>query len=230
MTSPWSSPPSGFEGWPPPDIPAASGYGPHHVLAGPKPQDAYGVRTGLPVAAFILVTLAVAGVLAGFVWHGMSARPHLIEGPGGSVQLPADTDKNYFGADAAFFAVAGVAGIVTGALAWTAGRRRGPVIPAAVALGSLAAGLLMRAVGEALVTSQLLARNCGHDVGFAGICSLYDGHLRLRALGLTLTWAIAALAVFAAMTALTDRERPQFVPWQPQQWAPPPWPPASGSG
>jgi hypothetical protein len=191
----------------------------------------YGVRRDLRLAIFIVAALAVAGVLSGFVWHAVSARPQFAVGAGGSISWPADKDKNYFGAEAAFFAVTAAAGLVSGLSAWTAGRRRGPAVAVALALGSVAAGAITRAVGESQPTNAMLARACGqHDNGLEGICSVYNGHLELRALGLTLTWALISLAVFLTLSMIVDRPPRQLPHWVSPGQTPPPWQPPPPPG
>lgn len=196
----------------------------HDLLAQPtRSRPDYGIRRDLPLAALIVVVVAIAGVASGFIWHAVSARPRFLEGAGGTFQLPADTDKNYFGAEATFFAVTAAAGLVSGIATWSLGRRRGPAIAVGLALASVAAGLVTRAVGEAQVTNATLAHACGHDKGFDGICAVYNGHLELRVAGLTLTWAIMSLAVFFTLSAIAGRPRHQSPQWaQPSHdpWAP----------
>lgn len=165
----------------------------------------YTVRKDLPIGAWIVLTLVIAGALAGLIWHGVSPKPDVLEGAGGSFQLPADTDKNYFGAEAYYFLITAAAGLLSGVGAWVVGRRRGPVIAAALAVGAAAAGLVARAVGEAQTTNATLARSCGRDAGFDTICEVYDGHLQLRVAGLVLTWAITALAVFLTLSFFADK-------------------------
>jgi hypothetical protein len=188
----------------------------------------YGVRADLARATAFVIALAVAGVLCGFLWHAVSARPHVIEGPGGSFQLPADTDKNYFGAEASFLAVTAGAGLLSGLVVWRLGRGRGPAVAVALALGSAAGGLVARAVGEAQPTNATLVAACGHDKGYDAICSVYNGHLHLRIAGLTLTWAIVSMAVFLALTMITDRAARRTATWPAPGrlpgWQPPPPP------
>jgi hypothetical protein len=218
MNSQWPPPHSpDFE--PPAPLPAttfppAPGYSPIQpplsydpTQANPPARPDYGIRRDFPVAALIVVLLAIAGVACGFLWHAVSARPHVIEGTNGSFQLPADTDKNYFGAEAAFLAVTAAAGVLAGIAVWTAGRRRGPAIVVALAIGSVAGGIVARAVGEAQQTNARLAHACGKDAGFDAICRVYDGHLHLRAPGLMLTWAVVSMAVFLIASLIADRGR-----------------------
>lgn len=195
----------------------------------------YGIRQALPVAAWIVLALVVAGVLGGLVWHAISPRPDVLEGAGGSFQLPADTDKNYFGAEASFLLVTTVAGMLSGFGAWTVGRRRGPAVATALAFGSVIAGLIARAVGEAQSTNATLVRSCGNDAGFDSICQIYDGHLKLRVVGLVLMWAITALAMFLTLSFFSDRPAredsapPTWVAYQPLQDAPHQFAPTSGT-
>lgn len=202
---------------------AANWYG-----AGPQisARPDYGIRKALPVVAWIVMALVVAGVLGGLIWHAISPRPDVLEGAGGSFQLPADTDKNYFGAEASFFLVTAVAGMLSGFGAWTVGRRRGPAVATALAIGSVIAGVIARAVGEAQSTNATLVRACGNDAGFDSICQIYDGHLKLRVVGLVLMWAITALAMFLTLSYFSDRPArkdfasPTWVAYQQLQGAP----------
>lgn len=219
--------------WPPPAPDSAAGgipapietdwwsstteYAEQAPLAGPQADTGIGRDIGL--AALLLVVLAMAGIVVGFGWHAFSARPHIVQRQDGTIGLPAETDKNYFGAEAAYFAVTAVAGLVSGLLTWTVGRRRGPAVAVGLALGSVAAGLIARAVGQAQDANAAVARVCGqsNSKGFDSFCSIYNGHLQLRIAGLTLTWAIMSLAMFLTLSLLADRTpRPSF------PWAPPP--------
>lgn len=222
MTSPW--PPASPEFDP-------QAYSPwqHGLDRAPRSRADYGVRRDLGFAVLIVAALALTGIGVGFLWHAVSARPLVIESAGGGLGLPADTDKNYFGAEASFFAVTAIGGFVSGILAWFFGRRRGPAVAVAIAIGSVAAGLLVRAVGEGLPTNATLAKVCGHDPGYDSICAVYNGHLQLRVVGLTLTWAITSLAVFLTLSAIGGRTQREFERW-PVPWAPPgpSWPPPTG--
>ncbi|MEP7055774.1 MAG: hypothetical protein ABI912_11050 [Actinomycetota bacterium] len=225
----WPPPPSDYYGSTPsgqwPTQQASWDYDPAGNLTA-RPD--YGLRRDLALAVFIIAVLAIAGVFSGLLWHAVSARPHVIEGPGGAFQLPADTDKNYFGAEAAFLAVTGVAGLVSGLLAWFAGHRRGPAIPVALGIGSAAAGIIARVVGQAAVTNATLDKACGKDKGFDGICAVYNGHLHLRIAGLTLVWAILSITVFLSLSLMTGRaqrsqRRQQWPsPQEMSSWQPPP--------
>jgi hypothetical protein len=205
---PWSAP--AYQ-WPAAPMPwgATAGYS-------PPPRPDYGVRRDLPLAALIVVALALVGVACGVLWHAISPRPLVVEGPDGSFQLLADADKSYFGAEAAFLGVTAAAGLLAGLVVWQLGRRRGPAIAAALAMGSAAGGVAARLVGEARETNATLARACGVDAGYDAICEVYRGHLHLRIPGLMLTSAIVALAVFLALSLVVDRPK-----WEPLNWAPP---------
>jgi hypothetical protein len=225
MTSPWPPYSPDFDAAPPqPPMPWSS---PQTLAPAQRPD--YGIRRDLGLAVLVIVTLAVAGVVCGFLWHAISPRPHVIEGAGGSFQLPADTDKNYFGAEASFLALAAAAGLLAGVLVWRLGRGRGPAIAVALALGSAAGGLIARLVGESQHTNETLARACGSDPSYDAICQVYDGHLHLRVASLTLAWAIVALASFLALSLIVDREPRALSGWPPpdpltQYQAPPPVP------
>jgi hypothetical protein len=236
MTSPWSSPPPGGDGWPAyqPQQPHPPQYAPWPGYFTPPPRVDYGVRRDLPVGAAIVLMFALIGVPVGMLWHSVSARPAAVESADGGFQLPADVDKNYFGTDAAFFAITAAAGVVTGAAAWAATRNRGPVVPAAVAVGGVVASVVARAAGERPVTNATLARVCGVDHSYDTICQVYDGHLHVRAVSVMAAWALTAVAAHLVLTAVDSRRPaassapvPPVPPVAPWYQPPPPGAPIS---
>jgi len=191
-----------------PTTPQPSPYAPQWPDAfayAPSARPDYTMRRDLPVAAWIMLALVIAGFLAGLIWHAVSPKPAVLEGADGAFQLPPDTDKNYFGAEAYYFLITAAAGLLSGLGAWVAGRRRGPVVAVGLAIGAVVAGLVARATGEAQTTNATLVGACGRDSGFDNICQVYDGHLQLRVVGLVLTWAITALAVFLTLSFFAGR-------------------------
>ncbi|MEO6713845.1 MAG: hypothetical protein ABIM89_10500 [Mycobacteriales bacterium] len=220
----WPPQSSEYEPWPQPQgAQPWQGWGEGaYTPGGQSLVERLDVRKDFIAALVIAVAIALAGVAAGFAWHATSARPRFVVSKTGAITFPANDDKNYFGAESAFLAIAAMSGVIAGGVVWGATRGRGPSIPAALALGSIAAGLIMRKVGEAQVTDQGLARSCGVDKGLAGICRIYDGHLELRVAGLTLLWAITALALYSTLYALSTRERRHSTDVDSPGWPPVP--------
>jgi hypothetical protein len=218
MTSPLPWPPSqpsptGRE-WP---TYQQQGHLPWPGYVSPPPRESYGVLRDLPVVAALVLLMALVGVPAGLLWHEVSAKPAAQETADGGFLLPANVDKNYFGGDAAFLAVTVVAGLATGALAWAVTRGRGPAAPVGIAVGGVVGSVVARAVGERPVINSTLDRVCGVDPSYADICTVYDGHLRLRSISVLVVWALAAVAVHLVLTAVMDR-RNQHDPAPPAGW------------
>lgn len=217
MTSPWPPPPPPPSGrdWPPYET---QQYAPWPGYTAPPPRESYGVVRDLPVVAALVLLVALFGIPAGLLWHQVSAKPAVFESADGGFALPADVDKNYFGTEAAFLAVTAAAGVATGALAWAATRGRGPAVPVGVAAGGILASLVARVVGERPVINATLASKCGVDPGYDSICTVYDGHLRLRSISVLVAWALTAVAVHLILTAVVDRRHRSAQP-DPGPWA-----------
>jgi hypothetical protein len=103
------------------------------------------LRTG----AVVVVALAVLGALLGVIWWWWSPP-----GPLGFVIAPhvvqPDEVETFAATDGRFAVLTGATGLVTGTLLWLRRSSRGPVIPAAMAVGGLAGALLADAVGRLL--------------------------------------------------------------------------------
>lgn len=106
--------------------------------------------TGLVVS---LAATAALGVAAGLIWGQVAPRAQLQEVSAGVAQVVNAETRAFIGADGWFCLIAAVGGVVTGTCGYVLGiRRRGNVTQAAVTagliLGAVAAGFVMRWLGE----------------------------------------------------------------------------------
>jgi hypothetical protein len=166
-------------------------------------RESAGLRQDLPLAVVVLAVVAALGVPAGLLWHRLSSQPTVVDVPGGVSVLPS-TDTGFFGVTAWFTGVTAAAGLLVGLVVWLVSRRRGPLIPVALVLGALAAALIARAVGERPVVSRALDGVCTAPQP-QDICDVFDGHLRVDSPSALVVWALTALAVHLALTAVFDR-------------------------
>jgi hypothetical protein len=211
-------PPSASPGtWAPPPAPAPGAwesfptpYGDPVATGAPfgtaLRRESAGIRQDLPLAATVVVVVTALGVPAGLLWHRWSARPKVVEVQGGISVLPA-TDTGFFGVTAWFSGITAAVGIAVGLLVWLVSRRRGPLIPVALVLGGLAAAFVARMVGERPVVNRALDGVCAVPEP-QDICDVFDGHLRVDSPSALVVWALAALAVHLALTALIDKPKP----------------------
>ena len=106
--------------------------------------------TGLVVS---LAVTAVLGLAAGLIWGQVAPRAQLQEVSAGVAQVVNAETRAFIGADGWFCLIAAAGGVLTGTCGYLIGiRRRGNVTQAAVTagliLGSVAAGFVMRWLGE----------------------------------------------------------------------------------
>jgi hypothetical protein len=147
--------------------------------------------TGLVVS---LAVTAAAGLLAGLIWGQVAPRAQVQEVSAGVAQLVNAETRAFIGADGWFCLIAAVGGLLTGTAGYLLGiRRRGNATQAAVTagliLGAVAAGFVMRWLGEQS-GQQAYARQLAHAPAGATFSS-----------SLTLG-AASALAFWPLFTAL----------------------------
>src|SRR5207237_6825278 len=100
------------------------------------------------VAAVIVVLLEVVAVPVGLLWGHLA--PHPLYSPGGhQLNLVVGDAKPLVRSDGLFLLITGVAGLVSGLLAFLVARRTDLGATVGLALGGLAAGWLAWRVGHA---------------------------------------------------------------------------------
>ena len=138
------------------------------------------VRAALALAG----ALVVLGVVAGFLWAAIS--PH---GSGVVVtktEIVPFEQENWIAADGRFAIITAAIGLVAGLVAWFWKSRRGPVLAAGLALGSILGSALTALIGRAV--------SSGHSTG--AINSGIRLHVVLHAHGLVALEGVLALAAY----------------------------------
>ncbi|HVE62329.1 MAG TPA: hypothetical protein VNB94_00815 [Mycobacteriales bacterium] len=157
------------------------------------------------VPALLAVSVLLLGAPAGLLWARVSPTVSVsFSAQGPSLDRPESSE--FFAAEGSFGVVLLVFGLVTGAVVWRVLRQRatGVGVPVGLAIGALLAGLVAQAVGSRFVVDSDLAALCGVQ----NACPIYDGTLQLRARGLVVIWAVAALAAYVALSLLRDDPEP----------------------
>ncbi|MEI7779805.1 MAG: hypothetical protein WCJ42_10295 [Actinomycetes bacterium] len=150
-------------------------------------------RGELPDFARMVTGSALLGLLAGACWAAFAPRVALVV-TGHSVDFVAAEPSGFMGADAMFFAVVFVAGLVSGAIA----RWRVPRAGLGVVLGLVLGGLAGAAITA--VTGSVI----GHADPLTAAKHLADGvhllaALKLRSLVAITGWPIGALVVWVSL-------------------------------
>jgi hypothetical protein len=152
----------------------------------------------------LLVTtalVAIAGAVVGLIWSATAPKLSIRELAAGSEA----TFKSQVGADARFLLLSIIAGIVCAAIVLAFGQR-GPGAVLGLAVGGVLAALVANRVG---VVAQ-------HDATLSTLKSLGLAHsarvldlvgFRVRAQGVLLAWAIAALVVHGLTTLIHPSSR-----------------------
>lgn len=154
--------------------------------------------------AVLLLTTAlvtIAGAVVGLIWSATAPKLSIRELAAGSEA----TFKSQVGADARFLLLSIVAGIICAGVVLAFGQR-GPGAVVGLAIGGLLAALVANRVG---VVAQ-------HDATLSALKSLGLSHsarvldlvgFRVRAQGVLLAWAIAALVVHGLTTLIHPSSR-----------------------
>ena len=157
--------------------------------------------------AVVVVGTVLLGAPIGLLWS-LVAPHYTVVFSGGQPSYPRiESSKAFIGVDGSFAAVTAAAGLVCGLLAWRWGRRSGPWLVVALALGSVLAALVASRVGllpgrqEAF---EALSRKQGSVDLFLGARSGNDTHL--RAPWAVVLWPVSALVAFLVPAFLRPEE------------------------
>lgn len=167
--------------------------------APPRPSD---TRQAAPVAAALVLVLAVVGCVLGLVWAAWSpAGPAAERVPGGII---ADETEAFIAGDGRFLVLTALVGVAAGVAAWYLRTVRGPLVPVALGVGGLAGAFLTRTVGHVVQGSSPQIHSHRH---------VFYAHLALdvHAVGLFFVegaLAVLVFALFVAFTAADDLGRP----------------------
>lgn len=145
--------------------------------------------TAADVRAGVLTTLAVAalGVPVALIWHAVA--PRVLYRVSAGAGMPVDFGTQGFIADDGwFFVITGVAGVLTGVVAWAIGRRHSVAIAIGIGLGGIAAAIVAWKLGTAIGSGGL-----DDALRAKGSTTTVRGPLTLGAKGCLVAWPIAAL-------------------------------------
>ena len=148
-----------------------------------------------------LLTLAVPLLDAGPVglaWAALAPRAVAVLAAGRYSAADPSTDAHIAG-DGYFLAAVLLAGAITGLTAWAFGRRHGPAVVSALAVGGLGAAFVVMRVGEAVGVGAL-------QRAVQGGATQVDVALDLGAVVALTGWPVAALLAFLVATLVRGEE------------------------
>lgn len=177
---------------------------PPHPLTQSGPQLARNFeRDDVGAGLKLIGAMAVLGVLAGVLWLSISSHSAgFVTGPH---QVIPDETEQFISSDGRFTIITGVIGLVAGGLCWARRDRRGPILAAALAIGTtIGAGLTA-------LTGRLFGG--GHTTG--AVNSAISLPISVHARGLLAVEGGLALLVYliaTLMSAPDDLGRPPAAP------------------
>ncbi|MGW1838872.1 ABC transporter permease [Streptomyces sp. BBFR2] len=203
----------------PPTPPTDTGAGssatpPAHPPTG-EASDGPPLGQELREAALTALVLALIGALLGLLWLWLAPRVPLIANTH-SVYLKDTEGEEAIGADGVFLLLAAGFGIVSTAVLFRLRRRGGVPLVIALAVGGLLGSVLGWQLGMVLGPTDDLA---AHAVQ-VGPGVVFDGPLRLQAMGVLLAWPIAAMVTQLALTGLLAPRDEELLPGTPVPGAP----------
>ena len=151
-------------------------------------------RVDLITAAYVLGVTVLLGAPVGILWSALAPHARIAISASGATFADGATEV-FVAGDGWFLGVCAVAGIVTGFLAWLGGRRSGPYVVVALAIGGLLAAYVGAKVGRRIGQDELRA------AASAGTPGTYVANVALQAKQTILVWPIAALAMFVTLVA-----------------------------
>ncbi|TSB29380.1 ABC transporter permease [Streptomyces benahoarensis] len=157
-------------------------------------------------AALTVLVLALVGALLGLLWLWLAPRIPLVADTH-NVYLKDTEGEEAIGADGVFLLIAAGFGIVSAAVLFRLRRRGGVPLVIALAVGGLLGSVLGWQLGMVLGPTDDLAAHAAQ----VGPGVVFDGPLRLQAMGVLLAWPIAAMVTHLALTGLfgpRDEEPP----------------------
>jgi len=148
------------------------------------------------------IAVLIVGVVATFIWVGVAPRAVAAKDANGAVRLLAPETKAFAGADATYFIVTVVAGLLCGLIAAVVARHRGLAVTVALGGGGLLSSLMVAWLGRWL-TGGPLSRWAQH-----ASTGNHDLFIQLQTRPFIVAWPIAALVVtFFVALATSNRTR-----------------------
>jgi hypothetical protein len=181
----------------------SSGYGDEETSWPPVAPDPPAARREWPIrkrdlvwsAVWVMVPV-VAGLVLAFVWHAMGPHVDIVMTAPDRPDLTDYNTEAFVAGDGRYAVLTGIAGIVTGALAWLLRRGRGPLLVVALAAGSLAGAYLTWKLGTHLGEAEYRRL-----LKTAAAGTHFSQNMQLRAEGLVYLQPLAAVAVFVGCAA-----------------------------
>lgn len=149
-----------------------------------------------------VLVLPLFGAPVAFLWRAVTPHVGILQTAAGPQPTAGESDQ-FFAIDGWFVVVTLLAGLVLGAVAWAALRRRSGATPAGIAVGGLLAAAVTNVAGSRMVVDRYLYGFCTRP---KVECTVYDGTLHLRAMGALVVWPVAMLVAYAALTLFRDRD------------------------
>lgn len=155
------------------------------------------LRDDLLAALLSVVAPLLVAAPVGLAWAALAPRAQAVLA--GDRYLQADPSSDaYIAADGYFLAAVLLAGVVTGLAAWRLGRRHGPAVVTALAVGGLGAAFVVMRVGEAVGVDAL-------QQAVRGGAARVDVTLDLGAVAALAGWPAAALLAYLAATLVRGK-------------------------
>jgi uncharacterized protein DUF2567 len=158
-------------------------------------------REDVRVGLLTVLTLALAGLAAGGVWHQLAPRASYrvvsvtdLQPVGG-----ASSAEMFMADDGVYVLVLAALGLLAGIAAWSLRRRRGVVVLVALAAGMLLASLLAWQLGE------LLGAGPTHEQ-LARVGGVVTTGLHLRAIAAVAVGPFVAVLSYVVPSSLTSRD------------------------
>ncbi|NRQ40473.1 hypothetical protein HII36_52950, partial [Nonomuraea sp. NN258] len=154
--------------------------------------------------AVTVLILAALGVIAGLMWSGVAPRaPYALTDKGPVLADP--TTQALISADGWYTVITGGLGLLCGAFAWFAARRR-RLLP--VLVGLFAGGLLAAFLTYWAGTTITIGAGMVEAAAVPGM-KVVPGALRLTASGVLVTWPLVAVGLYGFLEGMHGyRESP----------------------
>lgn len=160
-------------------------------------------RRELLQGLLVVVAFVAAGALGGLVWHAVWDAPRGVVADHRWYPQPWDPGQQaLFAATGWYSLIAAVAGLVLGAIAAWFLTRSEVVTVLSLAIGSVAASIVMKAVGQAMgpADPEALARTAKDGTHLSG-------HLSVSGYPPLLLWPVAALCAATVVYLLLSPQR-----------------------
>jgi hypothetical protein len=181
VTNPWAAPDRAPGGEAPFGAPAG----------GPRPRWREPLTPYALAGVGTAVALLLLGAPVGLLWSAVSPHAGVVIRGKDDAGFTDPFGEDLIGSEVRFVAVGLVVGVLCGLLAWRFGRRWGPAVVVALALGGLGAAAVAAEVGQRPGRSDLRAALAEGTPAQA-----LEANVRLRAKEALVAWPVGSLAGF----------------------------------